>query len=258
MVAETVAQLSGSRASNNVKSPIADTTSASRFPGEAPLQFQLRNWLDAFQSEHNATYYAAFANLQPKSMVEFNEFPLSSIPPLVLDAAAGITMSMVVQREVLIAEKTHFNSQQTSKADYCIAEYHNALFSLIDSAMRLSAPLKLDELKAAYPIAGCPGMYNGKEAFKALKSMLNAGSDFDHKTHDETLQWMQTVKMPNDTDPDDWAARINEFRRDHFPHLELPRCWAHSFSTICLMPWLLTCVCSKTRCQIRIWKIRQQ
>jgi hypothetical protein len=33
---------------------------------------------------------------------------------------------------------------------------------------------------------------------------------------------MQTVKMPNDTDPDDWAARINEFRRDHFPHLERP------------------------------------
>ena len=33
---------------------------------------------------------------------------------------------------------------------------------------------------------------------------------------------MQVNPVPDDVHPDTWAARVNKFRRSHWPHLERP------------------------------------
>ena len=160
--------------------------------------------------------------MQPRFMVEFNQFPIDDLPPLVLDAAAGITMAMVIRRDEKRADIEHSNRQKALQSDYAYTEYNNALFSKIEASLYESAPLLLSKLKADYPIAGCLGMFDGPKAYRAIVAMQHAGNAFDHKQHDEVHHVMQTKKPADDVHPDAWAAHINEFRRNHYPHLERP------------------------------------
>jgi len=97
-------------------SPVADKSSAdglAAFPGEVPLQSQLKQWIEDFQSTHSGAYSAAFAGMEPMFMIDFNPFPMTSIPPLILDAANGVTAQMVQKRDDTILEKTFHNQQQS-------------------------------------------------------------------------------------------------------------------------------------------------
>ena len=206
-------------------SPVADKSSAdglAAFPGEVPLQSQLKQWIEDFQSTHSGAFSAAFAGMEPMFMIDFNPFPMTSIPPLILDAANGVTAQMVQKRDDTILEKTFHNQQQALKANYAYAQYRNMLFSKIEISLRKSAPLLLQKLKDAHPIPGCAGMYFGDAAWQSIKDMQNTGNAFDHLQHDNVLSWMQVNPVPDDIHPDTWAARINVFRRNHWPHLERP------------------------------------
>ena len=153
-------------------SPIADNSSAAglaAFPGEVPLQSQLKQWIEDFQSTYSGTFSAAFAGMEPMFMIDYNPFPMASIPPLVLDSANGITAAMVQRREDTILEKTFSNEQLDKKANYAYAQYRNLLFSKIELSLRNSAPILLQKLKDKHGIPRCEGMYFGDAAWAPVK-----------------------------------------------------------------------------------------
>ena len=200
MVAPNNGLLADPRSSMVMNSPIAEKA-ASKFPGEAPLQHDLRAWLEEFVSLHNERFSAAFANIQPRFMVDFNPFPMDELPPLVIDSATGITLALKLRRDEKRAELEHANRQLALRGDYAYAEYNNALFSKLDAAMFESAPLLLAKLKANHPIRNCVGMFHGPAAYREIVAMQNAGNAFGSTTRFTTLcrhrsRQMTCIQMP--------------------------------------------------------------
>ena len=54
-----------------------------RFPGEAPLQAQLKDWIDDTVENLGDEYGAAFAGTDPFFCLDYALFPMDTIPALV-------------------------------------------------------------------------------------------------------------------------------------------------------------------------------
>ena len=86
-----------------------------RFPGEAPLQAPLKEWLDDLEDVLGDDYGAAFSGTDPMLVLEYALFPMDTIPALTADAANDITPSMVMRREETRATKEFINAQSLLK-----------------------------------------------------------------------------------------------------------------------------------------------
>jgi len=198
-----------------------------RFPGEAPLQAQLKEWIDDTVDVLGDEYGAAFAGTDPFFVLEYALFPLDTIPALVVNAAADISASMVMRRDEARASKNFENAQRLLKRAEHLAKWRNGMFCKLKAAMSKSAPLLLQRLQAlpGVAIVGHPGWYNGAAMFVHLRALRNAGTDEDFVAHDnvlERVEWIKYNPLPTGCTRAKFTDRVNDFRLNHAPFLERP------------------------------------
>ena len=169
-----------------------------RFPGEAPLQAQLKEWIDDTIDVLGDEYGAAFAGTDPFFVLEYALFPIDSIPALVVNAATEVTASMVMRRDETRAAKEFDNAQRLLKRAEHLAKWRNGLFCKLKATMSKSAPLLLQRMQAlpGVAIAAHPGWYNGTAMFVHLRALRNAGTDEDFVAHDNVLEWLKYNPLP--------------------------------------------------------------
>jgi hypothetical protein len=195
-----------------------------RFPGEAPLQAQLKEWIDDAVDVLGDEYGAAFAGTDPFFVLDYALFPLNTIPALVVNAAADVTASMVMRRDETRASKEFENAQRLLKRAEHLAKWRNGMFCKLKAAMSKSAPLLLQRLQAlpGVAIAGHPGWYNGAAMFVHIRALRHAGTDEDFVAHDNVLEWIKYNPLPTGCTSAKFTDRVNDFRLNHAPFLERP------------------------------------
>ena len=195
-----------------------------RFPGEAPLQAQLKDWIDDTVENLGDEYGAAFAGTDPFFCLDYALFPMDTIPALVANAAADISPSMVMRRDEARASKEFDNNNRLLKRNEHMAKWRNSLFCKLKLTMSKSAPLLLQRLQAlpGVAIAGHPGWYSGSALFVHLRALRNAGTDEDFIAHDNVLEWIKYNPLPAGCTSAKFTDRVNDFRLNHAPFLERP------------------------------------
>ena len=192
------------------------------FPDEKPSATQLKQWLDCWTDDLNASGYAALLRGE-------ETFELKKLKPRPLISVDGITDEAKL---ALIAEKNanikHQNDINKEEKDARVLELQTRLTSLLQRSLRDKAPVLLKSLEKAHPMIdsdgdAIEGAYNGADIFNDLKvNKIKVTSDYDKDKITNIYDRMKHQKAADNCEPGVYAKRINLFNVHVNPHLDPP------------------------------------
>eukprot|EP00965_Chrysotila_dentata_P091846 3032209-Pleurochrysis_carterae.AAC.1 len=113
--------------------------------------------------------------------------------------------------------------KQESK-EALVRDYSNRIASLLATAMRPKASLKLRKLQHTHAVLMYPSMYDGLQMFKELKHELsNLHHAYDADEHKREIERMCDGLLPDNCTGQDFAdTEVNARIRDHNPYIQVP------------------------------------
>eukprot|EP00327_Prymnesium_parvum_P009921 CAMPEP_0184388058 /NCGR_PEP_ID=MMETSP0007-20130409/11275_1 /TAXON_ID=97485 /ORGANISM="Prymnesium parvum, Strain Texoma1" /LENGTH=270 /DNA_ID=CAMNT_0026736745 /DNA_START=371 /DNA_END=1180 /DNA_ORIENTATION=- len=190
-----------------------------------------RAWFRSARPCLRPDWVALVDGATPRSLIKYTAraaptaLTLAPAAPAAPVADTG-TPAQVAARDTLIAQVAEENALRALELAAHDAELRYEFFLALDSALRFHAPLLLQHLQTAFPLAYNAAWGDGPEAYAYLH-LTFAGANAvalrtEDDSHDDFMVALRLKPLLENCSPIEFSERVNGALSDHIPYLVRP------------------------------------
>ena len=187
----------------------ADSTGFAEFPGEKPDKPSMKAWVEAFTEAANRTGFGFI--MRGSVPVELVKLAPRELIPVPADAALA---SAVNAKNLEIEHANHLNALDY---DAKLIEVHNRFASRLQTAMKRTAPMRLEALQCNNVMKDgsgdvVKGSYHGGNMWEELVALLSEPcEDAVMKKNLKVVEYLRDNRVDDNCSPDQWSVRMIKF-----------------------------------------------